>query len=424
MENEEIVEMDEETILEESDVTPQIEKDTPSKKSKKLKLKYRTTKNDIRYRGPLSYRSVRIIAWIFLIISQLSVLMKFAMKVSPDLVTSLNGPMQVFEFARTFPVPLFLLANFAFILQGKADFRKLLFFYGGVALVLYIAGIVLMSHFVMGFVYGVDPSTFDFANYNLVFGTAFVSIGNPSLYSLNIFIDLFLCALTYFFIHYHPKKYIQNKKLIFFRLMAFIPILYELGSIFIKYMTITGRMQIPYFVFFALTAKPPFMFVAFILIILVMKIQELSFIKRFKGEEALDDHLRTNAHSLKVSITIFWVFIASALLDLVALLAYAIGYTAIYSTTEEEALNNLYAAIAYGYNIGLGESASLLLVAPIALLFSYSKKPKHPEYDKFIPIVAILIIIVVYIEGTFRILTYRFTQFVDWLSNLLHGGGL
>ena len=431
MENEEIVIKEEETLEEKpdgliEDADAEAKEEAPKtkiKKPKRVKLRDRTSKNDIRYRGPLSYRSIRIIGWVFMIFSQLAVLFAFVMKISPDTSSSLALPTEFFKYFRGFPVPLFLLANFAFILQGKADFKRLLVFYGGVAVLLYISGIVLMSHFGLGFVYGVSPTTFDFAYYASIFGTTLVISNNPSLYMLNIFIDLFLCALTYFFIHYKPTKYFQGKKLILFRLMVLIPILYEIGSILIKYMTLTERMAINYFVFFALTAKPPFMFISFILIILVTKLQEKSFMKRFKDEEALDDHLSTNAHSLKVSITIFWVFIVTAFLDLFTMMGYCITYVVLKANTEAEFDVRFLESITYAQSIGLGQSACLILVAPVALLFSYSRKPKHPEYDKFIPIIAILIIIVVYIEGMFRILTYRFTQFIEWLSNLLDGEG-
>ncbi len=424
MENEEVVVSEEETLEEDPD--SEVKEEAPKtkiKKPKRVRLKDRTSKNDIRYRGPLSYSSIRIIGWVFMIFSQLAVLFTFAMKISPDLSSSLTLPTEFFKYFRSFPVPLFLLANFAFILQGKADFRRLLVFYGGVAVLLYIAGIVLMSHFGLGFAYGVSPATFDFAEYASIFGTTLITSNNPSLYMLNIFIDLFLCALTYFFIHYKPTKYFQGKKLILFRLMVLIPILYEIGSILIKYMTLTERMTINYFVFYALTAKPPFMFISFILIILVTKLQEKSFMKRFKDEEALDDHLKTNAHSLNVSITIFWVFIVTAFLDLITMIGYCMSYILIKTTAEAELEARISESIKYAQSIGLGQSACLILVAPVALLFSYSRKPKHPEYDKFIPIIAILIIIVVYIEGMFRILTHRFTQFIDWLSKLLNDGG-
>ena len=40
-------------------------------KEKRIPLKYRTLENDINYKAPLSYRYLRIIAWIFIIIAQI-----------------------------------------------------------------------------------------------------------------------------------------------------------------------------------------------------------------------------------------------------------------------------------------------------------------------------------------------------------------
>lgn len=427
MEKEEIVEetevvdiAGEDSSINDEEVVASGEVATLKKKKKRIPLKHRTSKNDINYRGPLSYRSLRIIAWVFMIIAQVTIIMEFSMTVSKDLVPVLSTATTVLSYAQNFPLPLFLLANFAFILQKKDNFRKLFIFYGGISLTLYAAAILVVTHFGMGFIYNMSPDEFDFGFISVVLGTAFASSSRAFLYVFNLFIDLFLCTLTYFFIHYQPKRYFAGKKIVFFRLMVLLPICYELGSLAIKHYVGTGELEISYFLFFLLTAKPPFMFVAFLLIVLFIKIQKMSFMKKFHDEKLLDNHLETNAHSLKVSITIFWVFLLCVFLDILAMIIYVFYNIYPYITESEDVI--LEKMIAAFYNVtalGLGGSFPLFFIAPLALLFSYTKRPKNPKVDTFIPLVAVVLIVLVYIEGVFRIASSKFSDFISWLANLI-----
>lgn len=78
--------------------------------------------------------------------------------------------------------------------------------------------------------------------------------------------------------NYTPKN-IKKENIIYFRLLALLPILYEIASILIKYFVATGAMNIPFFCFFLLTSKPPMMFVAFVVLVLVLKIKECQRLK-------------------------------------------------------------------------------------------------------------------------------------------------
>ena len=55
---------------------------------------------------------------------------------------------------------------------------------------------------------------------------------------------------------------------------------------------------------------------------------------------------------------------------------------------------------------GIGAGISLALVAPIALLFSYTREPKNPKLDKFVPIGGIALMILIILEGTYFVLTH------------------
>ena len=382
-------------------------------KWRRRKLIERTKENDIRYRGFISHRGLRVMGWISIAIAQVSVIIALAIKVIKNIDPApLKTASEFFDFFGSFGIPLMLLANFAFIMNRKKGFKRILLLYGGLAILLYLIGVFVSSHYIFG--YANKIFGYGYWEFSLDFSTYMVLSGKNASYIFNIFIDLFLCSLTFFFLNYKPKKYFQGKKIYIFRFMVLIPILYELGSILIKYFIHTEGIAIHLVVFFLLTAKPPFMFVAFVLIALVMKIQDVRYLRQHDYDEnLLNEYYDTNAHSLKVSITIVWVFILCSLLDVIVILLFGYGYGAAHNDVDLET------AIAYGIfagsGAGFGNASTLLLVTPIVFLFSYSKEPKNRILDLIVPLFGILLIAIVYIEGLFQISSNKIGDFMDAL---------
>ena len=59
--------------------------------------------------------------------------------------------------------------------------------------------------------------------------TVIAQIAPGGFVAFNIFVDLFLCALSMFFLNYTPRRVFTGRARILFRLMALIPIAYEVG---------------------------------------------------------------------------------------------------------------------------------------------------------------------------------------------------
>ena len=60
----------------------------------------------------------------------------------------------------------------------------------------------------------------------------------------------------------------------------------------------------------------------------------------------------------------------------------------------------------------LGESAALLLLAPVMLLFSYTRTHKNKTFDTLIPAIGVVAIVIAYIEGLYQfflMLPYMFS---------------
>ena len=56
--------------------------------------------------------------------------------------------------------------------------------------------------------------------------------------------------------------------------------------------------------------------------------------------------------------------------------------------------------------VGFGGSVYLIYLAPLVLLFSYTRKPKYRLVDMLIPVAGIALILIVYIEGIHQLLGY------------------
>ena len=389
-----------------------VEEAVKEKKPKRDKLIYRTVDNDIKYHAPLNYRHLRIIAWAVLAIAQIGILLTIAAKFDKPNSESLLDASNIFSFFSNFPLPLFMLANFAFILRGTQGYKRLLIFYGGVALLLYAIAVFITTHYVFGIALAIDEtaSWIEFAN---AAGTGFVQTGKSTYYIFNIFIDLFLCALTYFFLNYTPKNFFQGKKIVIFRLFVILPILYEAGTFVLKYFADVHGMPLNYLFFFLLTAKPPFMFLAFLIIALLLRYKNYLYVKKFGTEKSYEEHINTNAHALSVSITTAIVFAICSVLDFLVIILFAFIYARNHGGISVE---NLTLGALYGYDCGLGASTVLVLVIPFVFLFSYRNTPKRPEYDKYIPVIGIGLIVFIYIEGLYQIGTHKLEAIIDMIT--------
>ena len=76
----------------------------------------------------------------------------------------------------------------------------------------------------------------------------------------------------------------------------------------------------------------------------------------------------------------------------------------------EEAMQeeNIETAMTRGMDIalavGFGGSVYLFLLAPLVLLFSYTRKPKYPWMGMLVPVAGCALIFVAYVEGVHQIL--------------------
>ena len=393
--------------------------------SARIKWRDRTPENDIKYGGHLSYRHLRIIGWFCLVIAQIGVVLKLEAKLAPATAGTVNTWMTVISIIGSLPIPLFLLANMSTILQKRGNYKALFIKFGALA-----AGMYLLANFIV-FHYGFRTmlafdNTVNWGDAARAFGEMLPFLGKTG-YTLNIFIDMLLVVLMFFFMNYEPRvKAFEGKRIILFRLLILLPVAYEVAGIVLKYFAyMADSFIIPSPLFFLLPSKPPLVFAAFFFIVLFLKLAEVRWLRRpGNTKEAYEVHITTKAHSLKISILIAVIFAILAVADLALYLGLAISamyaIPAQYPDYAPEVLETMIAYKLEVYEaIGFGGATALILAIPLVILFSYTKTHKNPKIDIFIPIIGIAGIAIVLLEGFFQVITLNLPAFLDKIRNAI-----
>ena len=358
--------------------------------------------NDLRYRGPLTYQSFKLAGWAFIALSQIPVVMSLGDTIDKNPEGNAQVLRMILSVIGNVAAPLLLIANFAAILSARTGFKKLLIQYGALSVAAIAVFTLIYERYMIGFFASMTSRSEAHTMMNDLFA-------EDGYLAFNMFLDLFLCTLVMFFLDYRPKKWFQGKKHIIFRLFVLIPILYEGASITLKILAGLHAIRIPPLMFPFLTTKPPMGFVVFVALALFIKRRERKYLKSGKTLEQYKEFLDTNANSWHFSVHAAIIMVVAVIVDLAVVIIFAVVYAASYADPSQME-SALYEAIAVITKCGFGTSVALILVAPIMLLFSYNRKPKNPKLDKFIPLVGVGLIAVVYFEGMFEILCSRFAR--------------
>ena len=221
---------------------------------KRKKIDEYNENNDIKYRGPLSYRHLRAAAWGCLILAHIGIIFNIIGKIDSNLGNDLFVAREILRYFYGLMMPLFLIAAFAVILNGTLNFKNLLLFYGGLSVLFYVAFVFIHERYLVG----------TFQNlFNLSYKQATEGIDDlirlfvkSDTLTFNIFMDLFMCTSLAFFMIYKPKKLFRGKRIIIFRLLSILPILFEIGSFTLKFLSSLKLISLSAYVYPLLTTKP------------------------------------------------------------------------------------------------------------------------------------------------------------------------
>ncbi|MEE3468702.1 MAG: hypothetical protein VZQ83_09710, partial [Eubacterium sp.] len=302
-------------------------------------------------------------------------------------------------------LPLILFSTFAVLLNGRGRYKKMLITNGCIAAATALVYFIVYYRYALGIVAvktgdrfsamgALDSMLAEMPDYN-------------GFIAFNIYLDIFLCTLLMFFLDYKPKKFFQGKKIAVFRMFALLPILYELASILIKILAIERAVVIPMGLYPFLTSKPPLSFLFFMLLVIYVKNRERRFIKHGKTHEDYVAFLKTRTNSWHFSRTTVILMIVLAIVDVVQVFALTlIRLSSLGISFDSITGDQINEAMRWATVWGAGKMVFMVLLIPIILLFSYTKREKKGFVDTLIPISGVGLIILIYFECAYGILTH------------------
>ena len=356
--------------------------------NKKDNFKNFDLSSDISYLAPLNIRHLRVIAWGCLALTQVVILLKVYSNVTDNSLYYYIG--SAISLLSDLALPLFLLASFAYIIQRKENYFRIITNY-------FCFSIAVIAIFYLLFYHYGENLFYKFAvKFPQITETDF----NKWIYdifgnrlSVNIFIDLLLCSVFAYFVLDNPKKHFQGRWRIVFRLFALLPILYEIGAICLRFLIFTKTISVPLFVFPLLPTKAPLTFLAFVSIVLLEKQRKIAFYSQGGTKAEYKMFFKSNRNSLLFAKSSAKVFAVFSIIDTILLsLVYVPVYVS-HSQVSQTIIDCLY----------LGKSADLLILAPFVLLFSYNKIHKPSRADIIIPLCGIGGIVLIYLETAFQV---------------------
>ena len=432
-----------------------------SGRKKRLKIHEVTAENDIRYLGPLNYQHFQILGWLCIVMTQAMLLISLGGKIDSSIQKRFEGAIPVLQWISSMSLPFLLIANFARIVNNVEGYRKQLIKNGAAMAGISLAAILVLERYAVGSLAILEGEGGQ-AEAVLLAVLKMTRAGRYGFVSFNIFVDLFLCTLVMFFLNYQPKHIFKHpKSRIIFRLFTVFPIAYEVVSIILKIRCANGQITLPVWVFPLLTVKPPMTFVLFIALAVYVKTRERRFRRHGKTHEEYQAFLKTRRNSRNFSVFLAVMLVVISIVDFVILVGMSVWQTAveeqIRAAGDGEDMPGLEAAAPEGLAaetahaevtavetavsetadgtaaqgtaegdpaangpdeeqlevyameslnamtaVGFGESAHLVLLTPLVLLFSYTRIPRNPKLSMFIPIVAIGLIVLLFMEGAYQ----------------------
>ncbi|MBQ9385108.1 MAG: hypothetical protein IJT87_12835 [Ruminiclostridium sp.] len=388
---------------------PAAEKTSGSKKKRVKKDEFAFEK-DIRYRGPLSYRWLKLLGWVCIVLSQVAIVEGLKLNVCG----TANGFFlneTVMSFITPSALPLLLISIFAYLLQKRDNYKNTIMIYGVLSLVICGLFVLIYARYILGITgafMGGDRAAaaarLDEALYGLENYKGFIAF--------NIFIDVFLCTLIMFFLDYTPTRFFTGKKIHFFRALVILPLAYEFACIILKILCTDHLISLPLWVSPFLTTKPPVSILMFLSIVRYIKLRERRFFAAGRTSEQYREYLDSNKNSLEFSKHLMLIIFIYALLDLGLFIVLTASHVVIMGSIGQTEFSE--EVISEGMNTvsewGFGGTARMIDILPIVLLFSYTRSHKKPLIDTGIPIAGVIAIVIIYLDGAFQMLEAVFSR--------------
>ena len=291
-------------------------------KKRRVRIHETTLENDIRYRGPLTSQHFKMLGWLCIAIVQAAALIRLGGRIDAGFAADSASALRALDWIADLSLPFLLIASFAQLLNSDAGYKRQLIVNGAAMAGICALYYLLFYRYTVGNVASLLETPSDALP---IVKSGLATFAPYGFLTFNIFVDLFLCALTMVFLNYNPRRVFTGKWRICFRLLALLPIAYEVGCMVLKVYSARGQVEIPTWAFPLLTVKPPMTFVLFVALALFVKTRELRFRRNGKTHEEYRAFLKTNRNSWNFSVFLAIMLVIVSLLDFVAVMGFSLN---------------------------------------------------------------------------------------------------
>ena len=370
-----------------------------AKQKKRKKLHEYTAANDMKYRGPINYQGFQILGWACMVISTVVTVIHLGGNIDPAVTERYGGLANILSYFAELSLPFLLIANFSKILSNSEGYKKQFLRNGGAALAIFAVTVLMGHRYFIGTIQQVVVQKDEVVP---ELTALFRGFNQDGFLAFNLFVDLFLCTLTMFFLNAKPKRVFTGKKVIILRLFAILPIAYELVCLVLKIQAARGKIMLPLWCFPLLTVKPPVTFAFFVFIALLVKFREYRYCRHGKTHEEYLEFMKTNRNSFHLSVHLSLSMVAFAAVDFLLLMVLSTLHAstiASFDAAEEVVEDAVMQGIRVAQAVGIGQAVTLVLIAPLMLLYSYNSQPKRKIISMLAPAVGIVLMILIFLEA-------------------------
>ncbi len=334
-------------------------------------------KKDIKYRGFLSSRSMKTIGFVLLFFAQVYLCISLVGKFI-DLSESTLNVANVLDTLSMFSLPMFLIANFCVIINSKTKIKKMLIVYSVIAIGVYLLIIFGFYRYLIGIAHSISPDDPSSA-YLLADLVAKKLFGKVINY--NVFVDLTLFSLFYFFLFYTPKRLEGKNRLAIFRLLSIIPALLTIGASVLYGLYNIEIIDLPVAILAILPCRSLAIYAIFFGIAFFIKLRQHLFFKWGGTQEEFEKYCSSNRSSLEVSIAMAVITLFVCIIDFLLLIInpWLLFY-------------------------GIGLNFYFALCTPLIMLLSYTRKPRSNVWDMVTLAMFFFAVIILYLETGYYII--------------------
>ena len=331
---------------------------------------------EVKYRGPLSYRSIRMLGLLFMFLGIVVSLISVALEevqgneISPTVIG-------FFDILADIALPLFLIAAFSAILNSRKNMKSKLCTYAIGTISIFTLLVYIYEHYIIGLLSARNTELIpeEIREQARLIMLDFLNTG----LNYNIFLDLLLCTTFFFFTNYIPKK-LKGKKLTIFRWCALIPVIYLVLSITLSILQKYGITVLPIELYVLLICRAPAVYILFFALSLFLKNRQRIFLKKGGTPEEYQEYLNSNKNSLNFSL------MCSISLAVISIVEYILSF------------------FPWATAIGFGTNYNLFFAIPFVMLLSYTRDYQNKSIDILVYLFFLIGVILAFIETYFQVL--------------------